>query len=93
MEDPSNLGGFHIVQRNDSNRNNDRTTRIDSRHSVQQVESTTVVDEMSNAGFVLFDAQMNNPHLERFGSFIIDEGDYDKLLQRAIAQNCTLALP
>ncbi len=57
-----------------------------------KVAMVELVNCLRQQGFVLFDAQMNNPHLERFGSFIIDESDYDKLLQRAIAQNCTFEL-
>ena len=57
-----------------------------------KVAMVALVNCLRQQGFLLFDAQMNNPHLERFGSFIIGETDYDKLLQRAIAQNCTFEL-
>lgn len=57
-----------------------------------KVAMVELVRCLRHQGFVLFDAQMDNPHLERFGSFIIEEGDYDKLLQVAIAQSCKFEL-
>jgi leucyl/phenylalanyl-tRNA---protein transferase len=38
--------------------------------------------------FSLFDAQMTNPHLERFGSYTIDTAAYQKLLSKAIKADC-----
>ena len=36
-------------------------------------------------GFALFDAQIQNPHLERFGAYEVNAREYAKLLERAIA--------
>ncbi|MCL5965212.1 MAG: leucyl/phenylalanyl-tRNA--protein transferase [Deinococcus sp.] len=36
-------------------------------------------------GYLLFDAQIQNPHLERFGAYEVDEPAYKKLLQQALA--------
>ena len=35
-------------------------------------------------GFLLFDAQIQNPHLARFGAFEIREREYKPLLEKAI---------
>ena len=43
-------------------------------------------------GFLLFDAQMNNPHLERFGATIVSEREYLRLLRRALNQPCDFGL-
>jgi leucyl/phenylalanyl-tRNA---protein transferase len=34
--------------------------------------------------FILFDAQIQNPHLERFGTFEVPEREYSRLLERAV---------
>lgn len=47
-----------------------------------------LVEHLRNRRFLLFDAQMQNPHLERFGSFIIGQDEYEKILDRAIHQPC-----
>lgn len=39
-------------------------------------------------GFVLFDVQMQNPHLERFGAYEISEFDYQQQLHQAIDLDC-----
>lgn len=43
-------------------------------------------------GFILFDAQMTNPHLERFGSYIVSDREYQRLLRQALQLNCQLRL-
>ncbi|HEY9652477.1 MAG TPA: leucyl/phenylalanyl-tRNA--protein transferase [Coleofasciculaceae cyanobacterium] len=55
-----------------------------------KVAMVKLVERLRNRGFLLFDAQMNNPHLERFGAYIIDEGHYQILLQEAVQQSCSL---
>jgi len=57
-----------------------------------KVAMVELVNCLRQRGFTLFDAQMNNPHLERFGSFIINETEYDQLLLAAVAQRRTLSL-
>lgn len=57
-----------------------------------KVAMVELVRCLQRQGFVLFDAQMDNPHLERFGSFVIDEEDYERLLQIAVSQTCQFAL-
>lgn len=51
-----------------------------------KVAMVKLVEHLRRQQFVLFDAQMNNPHLERFGSFIVNNQSYQKLLKEAIAQ-------
>ncbi|HEY9808266.1 MAG TPA: leucyl/phenylalanyl-tRNA--protein transferase [Halomicronema sp.] len=49
-----------------------------------KVAMVKLVERLKKRNFTLFDAQMDNPHLERFGSYIISNSDYQKLLQRAL---------
>ncbi len=48
------------------------------------------VDRLRARQFVLFDAQMNNPHLERFGSYEVSDRTYQKLLHQALQRKCSL---
>jgi leucyl/phenylalanyl-tRNA--protein transferase len=53
-----------------------------------KVAMVKLVEHLRNRGFILFDAQMQNPHLERFGSYVIGAKQYQTLLDRALTQNC-----
>lgn len=53
-----------------------------------KVALVKLVDWLRARGFALFDVQMQNPHLERFGTYEIDEADYQLQLRRAIALDC-----
>jgi leucyl/phenylalanyl-tRNA--protein transferase len=55
-----------------------------------KVAMVKLVERLRTQNFMLFDAQMNNPHLERFGSYIIKDKDYKSLLKKAIIQPCSL---
>lgn len=55
-----------------------------------KVAMVKLVERLRTQNFMLFDAQMNNPHLERFGSYIIKDKDYKSLLKKAILQPCSL---
>ena len=55
-----------------------------------KVAMVKLVERLRSRGFLLFDAQMMNPHLKRFGAYMIAEQDYQLLLQRAIQQKCSL---
>jgi leucyl/phenylalanyl-tRNA---protein transferase len=57
-----------------------------------KVAMVALVDCLRRQGFSLFDAQMMNPHLERFGAYVVGDRDYEDLLGRAIAQDCELRL-
>ena len=52
-----------------------------------KVAMVKLVEHLRHQQYVLFDAQLQNPHLERFGSYIISSRDYQKLLYQAIMQN------
>lgn len=54
-----------------------------------KVAMVKLVEHLRSQNFVLFDAQMQNPHLERFGSYIIDNREYMKLLAKALDNQCS----
>lgn len=49
-----------------------------------KVAMVKLVERLRERGFILFDAQMNNPHLERFGASIITNKQYQSLLRKAL---------
>lgn len=53
-----------------------------------KVAMVKLVEHLRERKFVLFDAQMQNPHLERFGSYIVDNKEYLKLLAQALDSHC-----
>ena len=53
-----------------------------------KVAMVELVNHLRRQKFSLFDAQMTNPHLERFGAYTIDTQAYQDLLTIAIAQKC-----
>lgn len=53
-----------------------------------KVAMVMLVNYLRQQGFILFDAQLQNPHLERFGSYIIDNHLYRQILQQAIKMPC-----
>ena len=53
-----------------------------------KVAMVELVNHLRQQKFSLFDAQMTNPHLERFGSYTIDTQSYQDLLAVAIEQKC-----
>lgn len=55
-----------------------------------KVAMVKLVERLRSRGFLLFDAQMTNPHLERFGACTIDENEYEGLLQQALQRQCSL---
>jgi len=55
-----------------------------------KVAMVKLVQRLRERGFVLFDAQMNNPHLERFGAYNVTEKEYQTLLQQALSRRCSL---
>lgn len=54
-----------------------------------KVAMVKLVEHLRARQFVLFDAQMQNPHLARFGSQIVPEQQYQVLLQKALARRCS----
>ncbi|MGH1395487.1 MAG: leucyl/phenylalanyl-tRNA--protein transferase [Trichormus sp.] len=55
-----------------------------------KVAMVKLVERLRQRQFTLFDAQMMNPHLERFGAYRINDADYQTLLQAAIFSPCSL---
>lgn len=55
-----------------------------------KVAMVKLVERLRERQFVLFDAQMMNPHLERFGAYKVHEKEYQVLLQGALLRRCSL---
>ncbi|AFZ44723.1 leucyl/phenylalanyl-tRNA/protein transferase [Halothece sp. PCC 7418] len=53
-----------------------------------KVALVKLVEHLQSRGFLLFDAQMQNPHLARFGAYEVKERDYKKTLEKAIKKTC-----
>ncbi|MEM9924872.1 MAG: leucyl/phenylalanyl-tRNA--protein transferase [Cyanobacteria bacterium P01_D01_bin.50] len=53
-----------------------------------KVAMVKLVERLRARQFVFFDAQMMNPHLERFGAYYINDEEYQALLQKALQANC-----
>lgn len=49
-----------------------------------KVAMVKLVEHLRSRQFVFFDAQMNNPHLERFGAYIVTDKEYQVLLKKAL---------
>lgn len=54
-----------------------------------KVAMVKLVEWLRFRQFLLFDAQMNNPHLERFGAYTVNERDYQIILRQAITRPCS----
>lgn len=55
-----------------------------------KVAMVKLVEHLRSRQFVFFDAQMNNPHLERFGAYIVEKQEYQLLLKKALKRRCYL---
>jgi leucyl/phenylalanyl-tRNA---protein transferase len=55
-----------------------------------KVAMVKLVERLRDRQFMIFDAQMNNPHLTRFGAYTIGEREYHALLQKALRRSCSL---
>lgn len=53
-----------------------------------KVAMVKLVEHLRSQGYSLFDAQLMNPHLERFGAFEIDDDSYQSLLKQALTRSC-----
>ncbi|MDJ1171706.1 leucyl/phenylalanyl-tRNA--protein transferase [Roseofilum sp. BLCC_M154] len=53
-----------------------------------KVAMVKLVEWLRDRQFTIFDAQMMNPHLARFGAYIISNPQYQTLLQKAVKQPC-----
>ncbi|MGD1807990.1 leucyl/phenylalanyl-tRNA--protein transferase [Dapis sp. BLCC M126] len=55
-----------------------------------KVAMVKLVERLRERKFVFFDAQMNNPHLERFGAYSLSDKKYKALLKLALTRGCSL---
>ncbi|WP_017654756.1 leucyl/phenylalanyl-tRNA--protein transferase [Fortiea contorta] len=55
-----------------------------------KVAMVKLVERLRQQKFVLFDAQMMNPHLERFGAYLVTDAEYKILLNKALQCQCDL---
>lgn len=53
-----------------------------------KVAMVKLVEHLRQRDFDLFDAQLMNPHLSRFGAHIVDDPEYKLLLRHAILRPC-----
>jgi leucyl/phenylalanyl-tRNA---protein transferase len=54
-----------------------------------KVAMVKLVEHLRSRNYLLFDVQLMNPHLERFGAFPITEPEYQTLLEQALERSCT----
>jgi leucyl/phenylalanyl-tRNA---protein transferase len=57
-----------------------------------KVAMVKLVEHLRQQGFMLFDAQMQNPHLERFGATEVATAIYDQMLDVAVGKACEFCL-
>ncbi len=57
-----------------------------------KVAMVKLVEHLRSRGYGLFDAQLMNPHLARFGAYEIGDQAYQNLLQQALAKSCRFVL-
>lgn len=55
-----------------------------------KVAMVKLVERLRKRKFLLFDAQMMNPHLARFGAYNVDPQEYETLLRQALQIPCSL---
>ncbi|KJH70099.1 leucyl/phenylalanyl-tRNA--protein transferase [Aliterella atlantica] len=54
-----------------------------------KVAMVKLVERLRSRSFIFFDAQMMNPHLERFGAYCIEDEEYQVLLKQALQRRCS----
>ncbi|MFM7364421.1 MAG: leucyl/phenylalanyl-tRNA--protein transferase [Cuspidothrix sp.] len=55
-----------------------------------KVAMVKLVERLKSRNFLLFDAQMMNPHLARFGAYYVSSKEYQTLLEEALPHPCNL---
>ncbi|MDX1977613.1 MAG: leucyl/phenylalanyl-tRNA--protein transferase [Pseudanabaenaceae cyanobacterium bins.68] len=58
-----------------------------------KVAMVRLVEHLRVQGFQLFDVQLNNPHLERFGAYEVSDRVYQQLLKSAVTHPCAFVAP
>ena len=56
-----------------------------------KVAMVKLVQHLQQKGYIVFDAQLQNSHLERFGSYVIKSSQYKALLKKGLKLNCHFA--
>ena len=54
-----------------------------------KVAMVRLVEHLRKQKFILFDAQIQNPHLARFGAYSINDREYKSLLNKALSHPCS----
>lgn len=54
-----------------------------------KVALVKLVEHLRQRGYLLFDAQMQNPHLARFGAYLTSDTQYQRLLEQALTLDCS----
>ena len=57
-----------------------------------KVAMVKLVEHLRNRKYIMFDAQLQNQHLERFGSYTINSAQYRRVLYEAMMRNCFFCL-
>ena len=57
-----------------------------------KVAMVKLVEHLQKRGYLAFDAQLQNPHLERFGSYVIKSSRYRALLRKGLKLKCRFNL-
>ncbi|AFY70551.1 Leucyl/phenylalanyl-tRNA--protein transferase [Thalassoporum mexicanum PCC 7367] len=55
-----------------------------------KVAMVKLVDHLRSRGFLLFDAQLMNPHLQRFGAYEVSDSEYRRMLDIALQMPCSM---
>ncbi|MEM8612047.1 MAG: leucyl/phenylalanyl-tRNA--protein transferase, partial [Cyanobacteria bacterium P01_H01_bin.105] len=58
-----------------------------------KVAMVKLVEWLRSQNFLLFDAQMMNPHLERFGAYAVESEVYEDILYQAVQLPCRFLPP
>jgi leucyl/phenylalanyl-tRNA--protein transferase len=53
-----------------------------------KVAMVKLVQHLRQRSYQLFDAQLQNPHLKRFGAYEVEEKAYKKQLEKALNYRC-----
>nr|WP_206813758.1 leucyl/phenylalanyl-tRNA--protein transferase [Chroococcus sp. FPU101] len=59
--------------------------------NASKVAMVKLVEHLRNRNFLLFDAQLQNPHLARFGAYLVNDKEYNQLLQKSLARHCVFS--
>ena len=65
---------------------------VHSRPHASNVVLVQLQQALRHGGFELFDVQLSNPHLERFGCFELSDADYSSALAQAVQQPAQLQI-